>query len=258
VCGSSAQRPDAVAITLCILQKISDGTGQMLRRHHDIYASAPMRRLLDDQMRSMATDLQRCFGTHALLLDALPDERPPALPMLGHWARLRVDGDSYSGELRAATGESLPFVDDAFELVLLRHALEVVTNASAVLEEAVRVLAPGGLLVVTGVHPISGWAPWFHWNTRDDRHALHTPLRLRHSLQQAGVEIERLQRVGRLWPGSAPKEAHAPLLGSLGGGYVLIARKRRRAVSPLRSKSVPMRVPANRGLSPGTRRSSAP
>ncbi|HEY0198872.1 MAG TPA: methyltransferase domain-containing protein [Rhodanobacter sp.] len=226
----------------------------MLRCHHDIYASAPMRRLLDDQMRSMAPDLQRCFGTHALLLDALPDETPPALPMLGHWVHLRVDGDDYGGELRAATGEPLPFVDDAFELILLRHALEVLPDSSAVLGEAVRMLAPGGLLVVTGVHPLSSWAPWFHWNTRNRRHALHAPLRLRHSLQQAGIEIERSQRVGRLWPGSAQKDTHA----TLGGGYVLIARKRRRAISPLRSKPVPIRVPANRGLSPGTRRSAAP
>lgn len=226
----------------------------MLQRHQDIYASAPMRRLLDDQMRHLGPDLQRCSGTHALLIDVLPGEPPPALPMLGHWTRLRVDRDQYAGACRADTREALPFVDDAFELVLLRHALEVVPDAFAVLAQAVRVLAPGGLLVVSGLHPVSGWAPWFHWNTRGGRRALHVPLLLRQKLLQAGVDVERSQRVGRWWPGSATGNHHS---SALGGGYVLIARKRRRAVSPLRVKPVPMRVPANRGLSPGTRRSAA-
>jgi SAM-dependent methyltransferase len=226
----------------------------MLQRNHDIYASAPMRRLLDDQMRSMSNDLQRCFGTHALVVDACPSESPPALPMLGHWAQLHIDGEQYDGEVRAASNESLPFVDDAFELLLLRHALEVVPNASALLTEAVRVLAPGGVMIVTGVHPISGWAPWFHWNTRNRRRALHAPFWLSRVLRQAGMEVERAQRVGRCLPRRHDDDSQARLLG---GGYLLIARKRRRAVSPLRSRAVSMRVPANGSLSPGARRHSA-
>jgi SAM-dependent methyltransferase len=227
----------------------------MLQRHHDIYASAPMRRLLDAQMRGMATDLQRCHGTHALLVDALPDGASPALPTLGHWTHLRAVDDDYVGAVHASMREPLPFVDDAFELVLLRHAVEIVPNVADLLMEVARVLVPGGLLVVTGLHPISGWAPWFRWNARGRGRALQTPMFLRHALGQAGVDIERTQRVGQSWPGSARKaDEHASLLG---GGYLLIARKRRRAVSSLRAKIVPIRVPASGRLSPGTRRSAA-
>ena len=228
----------------------------MLQRDRDIYASAPLRRLLDDQSRVMATDLQRCFGTHRLLLSATADDAPPVLPLLGSWTRLWASEDRYRGDLHAMADEPLPFVDDAFELVLLRHALEVVPTPAAVLAEAVRVLAPGGVLVVTGVHPLSGWAPWFWWRTRGGKQALQMPLRLSHGLQQAGLKIERAQRVGHTWP--AGMEAAGPTgVNAWGGAYVLLARKRRRMATPLRIKPVPVRVPANSRLSPGTRRSAA-
>jgi SAM-dependent methyltransferase len=226
----------------------------MLQRDQDIYASAPLRRLLDDQMRVMAPDLQRCFGAHALLVGAAVDDAPPGRSMFSCWTRLRVDDGRYRGDLQAATDESLPFVDDAFELVLLRHALEVVQEPSALLADAVRVLAPGGVLVLTGVHPLSGWAPWFYWRARRTRPVLQLPLRLMQIMQRAGLEIESARRVGRIFPGTTA--ASPEDLSAWGGGYVLIARKRHRAATPLRIKPAPMRVPANSQLSPGTRRSS--
>ena len=228
----------------------------MLQRDHDIYASAPLRRLLDDQMRVMATNLQRCFGAHGLLLGATASDVPPALPLLGCWTRMWARNRRYRGDLHAATDEPLPFIDDAFDLVLLRHALEVVPSPSALLAEAIRVLAPGGVLVVTGVHPLSGWAPWYLWHARGRQQVLQMPLRLSHSLQQAGLEMERAERVGRLWPTGTPTVGQSGV-NAWGGGYVLIARKRRRMATPLRIKTVPVRVPANSRLSPGTRRNSA-
>lgn len=226
----------------------------MLQRDQDIYASAPLRRLLDDQMRAMAPDLQRCFGAHALLVGAAADDAPPARSMFSCWTRLRVDSGKYRGDLQAATDEPLPFVDDAFELVMLRHALEVVAEPSALLADAIRVLAPGGVLVLTGVHPLSGWAPWFYWRARGTRPVLQLPLQLGQMVQRAGLDIERTRRVGRIWPGTTA--ASSAGISACGGGYVLIARKRHRAATPLRIKPVPLRVPANSQLSPGTRRSS--
>ena len=225
------------------------------QRDHDIYASKPLRRLLDDQMRVMTPDLQRCRGTHALLVGASLDNATPGLPMLGFWTRLRVDDGQYRGDLQAAIDEPLPFADDAFELVLLRHALQVVPVASLLLTEAVRVLAPGGVLVVTGVHPVSGWAPWFYWRMRQSPQMLQLPLRLINTLQRAGLEVEWTRRAGHMWPSAtdAPMR-HVPLLG---GGYVIFARKRRHMATPLRLKPMPMHVPVSGRLTPGTRRSSA-
>lgn len=225
--------------------------------HDDIYASAPLRRLQDEQMRALVPDLQRCHGTHALLLTATAacSDVPPASPMLGCWAVLRFSRDSYRGDLKAAANEPLPFIDDAFQLILMRHVLEVVATPLAVLDDAVRMLAPGGLLVITGVHPASTWSPWFRWRGRPWVRQLHFPLGLNGALLRAGMEVERITRVGRSWPGGLPTAAEPG--GVLGGGYVLVARKRHYTVTRLRLNRVAVRVSANGRLSPETRRSAA-
>ncbi|MEO9079842.1 MAG: methyltransferase domain-containing protein [Rhodanobacter sp.] len=224
-------------------------------REGDIYASAPLQRLLEAQTRALTADLQRCVGSHALLLAAALGDVPPALPMLGCWARLYLAHGGYRGDLQATPDEPLPFIDDAFELVLMRHVLERARHTSALLDEAMRVLAPGGVLVLSGVHPVSGWSPWVHWRARGEPVALQLPLQLRRHLLQAGMAIERLSRVGSLLPGMISRDDAASAL--LGGGYVLIARKQRRLVTPLRIRPASVQVAASGRLSPGTRRQSA-
>ena len=231
------------------------GVGCMQHGDNDIYVSAPLRRLLEAQMRVLTAQLQRCFGTHALLLGAAMDDAPPALPMLGSWVRLYLGDGGYQGDLQAAAHEALPFSDDAFDLVLLRHALEVSPAASALLAEAIRVLAPGGVLALTGVHPLSGWLPWLIWQARRQPLSLQTPLRLQRVLRQEGLGIELTQRVGRSWPGLHAQDRKATNV--FGGGYVLIARKHRYLALPRRLVPTKIAVPAGGRLSPGTRRSSA-
>jgi SAM-dependent methyltransferase len=227
----------------------------MSRRDENIYASAPVRRLQDEQTRAMTPALQRCVGDYALLIGTSPGEAtPPALPMLGCWIRMQLRGGRYRGDLLAAGDESLPFIDDAFELVLLQHALEASAVPGPLLEEAVRVLAPGGVLAIAGVHPMSVWAPWFRWRSRGAGLKLSMPLRLVADLQREGFEIEQAQRVGCVLPGGATAQAISAKL--LGGGFVLIARKRRRVVTPLRIQPLPVAVPATGRLSPSTRRSA--
>ncbi|MGP1665508.1 MAG: class I SAM-dependent methyltransferase, partial [Rhodanobacter sp.] len=158
----------------------------MFQRNQDIYASAPLRRLLDAQTHVLMSGLQRCPGAYGLMLNACDEPLPRVYPGLACWATLRVCGRVYQGDLWAAADESLPFIDESFALVVLRHALEVVPFAPAVLAEAVRTLAPGGLLAVTGVHPVSGWTPWLCWRMRGKIPALQWPLQLRYQLRQAG------------------------------------------------------------------------
>src|ERR1700744_4956547 len=120
----------------------------MSQRDQDIYSSAPLRHLLAEETVALAPGLQRCSGTHALLVSATADDQPPVLPLLGNWTRLSVKGRHYQGDVTARAGEPLPFVGDAFDLVLLRHALEVSGAPQDMLEEASRVLAPGGVLAL--------------------------------------------------------------------------------------------------------------
>lgn len=238
-----------------LLLQMKDRVSRKQQREDHIYASAPMRRLLDAQTCALKPALQRCAGVHALLLGTVRGDAPPALPLLGCWTSLQLLEGRFMGDLRAAADEPLPFIDDAFELVLLRHVLEVAPLPSDLLDEAVRVLAPGGVLALTGVHPFSGWSPWCCWRARHKLPALQMPWRLRHRLELAGMTVEQLQRVGSVWPRG--KTTRHALTGAFGGGYVLVARKRRLLATPLRLKPAPVRVPANGRLSPGTRRSAA-
>jgi 2-polyprenyl-3-methyl-5-hydroxy-6-metoxy-1,4-benzoquinol methylase len=64
----------------------------------------------------------------------------------------------------AARGESIPFVDESFELVLCTQVLEHVSRPSDVVTELHRVLKPGGIafISVPAVFPIHG-APADNW-----------------------------------------------------------------------------------------------
>jgi SAM-dependent methyltransferase len=225
---------------------------RMLHRDHRIYASAPLRRLADEQTRAMLPDIQRSAGIRALSLDASADGEAPVLPMIGCWVRMWIAADGYRGDVCATADAPLPFLDEAFDVVLLRHALEVVAEPSVLLGEAMRVLVPGGVLVLTGVHPVSGWAPWFYWRSRGPQ-VLRFPGQLGKRLERHGLEIEWIRRVGRAWPGDTA--SHAGPFNPCGGGYVLMARKRCRRVTPLRILPARLRV-ASGSLSPGTRRSA--
>jgi SAM-dependent methyltransferase len=223
----------------------------MPSRDSDIFATAPLQALLADESAVLSPQLQRCAGQHALLISAARDDAPPALPLLGRWTRLALREDLYQGDLRGRGDEPLPFVDEAFDLVLLRHALEVSSVPSQLLREAVRVLAPGGLLVLTGLHPISGWLPWLMWRG-GTRLALDIRLHLGRWLRAAELEVERCDRAGAAWPSRLHGDSTPNMLG---GSYLLHARKRRRTITALPLRTLPQRTPANVGLAPGARRS---
>lgn len=220
----------------------------------DIYASAPLRRLLEDEVRGLTPDLQRCRGDHGLLVSAVGNDQPPAVPMLSCWTRLAVQGERYAGDVSGRADEALPFLDDAFELVVLRHALEAAATPGALLEESMRVLSPGGLLVLSGLHPISFWAPWLAWRTRRQPLRLHMPLQVGERLRRGDMQVECVRRLGQAWPGAAGK---ATFPEALGGAYVLMARKRRAAATPIRLVPRMLRTPADARLAPGARRNTA-
>ncbi|MFK2893925.1 methyltransferase domain-containing protein [Dyella flagellata] len=223
----------------------------MPQRAHDIYASAPMRSLLADETMAYMPDVRRCAGSRALLLSAAPDDQPPNPPYLGQWVTLHLAEGRLRGDVCANAEEPLPFMDETFDLILLRHALELPPLS---LDEVVRVLAPGGMLVLTGVNPLSGWTPWWLWRTRGSATQARSPIQLAARLRRAEVQVERVQRVGQVLPLSSTASGGAP--GWLGGGYVLIARKRGPANAPTRLRPKPVTAPVRAGLAPGARRSS--
>ncbi len=205
-----------------------------------IYQQAALHSLRKAQTRALLPHLQRCAGTHGLLL-SVDGAEPPALPLLACWVHLQVAQLGYGGDVVAASDEPLPFVDDAFDVVWLRHALEMVPQPGATLLDAARVLAPGGTLVIAGLHPLSAWTPWLYWTARTQvRPRLLAPMTLLPQLHHAGLEVISHRRVGAVWPRSEGQ----PLSGHCGGGYLLLACKRRATLTPLRAKPTHLGIPS--------------
>lgn len=198
----------------------------------------------------MASLLQRETGRRALCIGVAEDDAVPPLSGMV-WTRLWLARDGYHGDLRGHVNEPLPFVDEAFDLVWLQHALESAPQVAMLMAEACRVLVPGGVLAVTAIHPLGGWAPWFCWRARGQRQALQWPWRVRLHLQHEGLEIENLHRLGAHRPGAKPAGD-----SRWGGAYLLLARKRRRAAIPMKLRPLSACAPVNARLSPGTRRHS--
>lgn len=77
-----------------------------------------------------------------------------------------------SGELPVewvmARAETMPFADDSFDLVVGVASLEFVADPGLVLHEAVRVLRPGGRLVLGVLNRDSPWGRLYRQAARDD------------------------------------------------------------------------------------------
>lgn len=206
---------------------------------------------------ALAPELSGLAGAYGLQIDLGPPSTLPRTPMLSAWARLSWDGSGYAGSLRARADESLPFVDDVFRVVVLSHVLEHLPHADEVLAEATRVLAPDGLLAITGFHPLGAWWPWLMWHLRSGHRgslSVVAPVWLRPRLVRRDVSVYAVRRFGSVWPS---RHAPAPTATAIGGCYLLLGRKRRHAVTPLRPRRARARASAPATLAPGVHRECA-
>jgi SAM-dependent methyltransferase len=88
--------------------------------------------------------------------------------------------------------EALPFADASFDVVLSTQVLEHVPEPDRALAESVRVLRPGGRIILTvpGVWPTHE-APHDYWR--------FTRFGLTQLLTQHGIAFDELQKLGGLW-----------------------------------------------------------
>lgn len=141
------------------------------------FAGALGRDLERAEMELLRQMLDDCFGARALLLGAGTDERLlDALHVqrrfVARIADVKVERRLPVSPTQATVVDpcNLPFENDAFDVVVLFHALDMAARPHQALREAARVLADGGRLIVTGFNPWSLWglrrlfrrskAPW--------------------------------------------------------------------------------------------------
>ncbi len=111
---------------------------------------------------------------------------------------LAVGVDLFQGHLRLAgrpvargDGHRLPFPDETFDLVMVRHLLQALPDPVALLREAARVLVPGGR-----IHVVAEDYAGLFFDTDDYDVANHFPESARH-FRPRGTDLYQGRRVFR-------------------------------------------------------------
>jgi len=203
------------------------------------------RALLASESLLLRESLEDCFGWQMLQLGAWGGGRS----LLAH-ARTRSQSliaapDESGGDLQARLTQ-LPIASDSVDAVLLPHALEFEIDPYGLLREADRVLAGEGKLIVLG------FAPWSPWGLRaagsrngfpPGLRRLLSERRLRDWLRLLGYDVLEARRYLYELPWQLPwGQATAESLQIRrgwsyplpGGAFLLKARKRLHALTPLR------------------------
>jgi len=98
-------------------------------------------------------------------------------------------------EVRTGTAESIPWQDASFEVVFLRHVIEHVTDPARAIAEALRVLAPGGLVSILTPNAAARSHERFgvFWRGLESPRHLHvfTPPSLAALCERAGARVLR-------------------------------------------------------------------
>lgn len=228
------------------------------------YADGPLQRLLQRELAMIAPILDGVFGVWGLHVrphPAAPSGLPPHL--LNAIVELAVDDDGGLAGAARCEPWHLPFASESFKLVVAQHVVEQCRAPDEVIEELTRVLAPEGVALVFGFNPASLWRPWLS-NRLDGRWTIRGAAAWRGVLGRQ-LDVLQVRYSGLLSPWSAPAAAAdaasvagwSRSLGRFGGSWLLLARKRRSTLTPLRLSSSRADLKLNPSLVPGARRECA-
>jgi len=122
------------------------------------FSSALGQQLLEHEQRVLDRLMPRLHGYHLLQVSAVEQigltEHAAASHCFSLVSRIELGMPEavIVGEM-----ENLPIASECVDAVVLHHALDFASSPHQALREAVRILRPGGRLVVVGFNPVSFW-----------------------------------------------------------------------------------------------------
>lgn len=165
-------------------------------------------------------------------------------------------------DLQVEPGQ-LPFATDSVDVLILSHVLECCADPISALKEVDRVLIPEGHIIILGFNPYSLWGLWPGLSRRRRVNrplqggAMHSVPRLRSWLALLGLETLKV-RFHSYRPPMHSTVGYSRLalletvgqryLRPLGGGYVLLAKKRVSTLTPIRPRWFARRPLSNEGI----------
>lgn len=168
--------------------------------------------------------------TEALALEVGVDPARSALEIFARRLKGRPQAEA-AVQLVQATGEALPFADASFGAALLVVTLCFAENPPRLIEEAARVVRPGGAVVCCIIDRESPWGQWY-LHKRAAGHLFYQHARFYTAgevsawLEQAGLRLFRTTCTLTQPPGEDPRpEPARPHLVS-GASFVCLAARK--------------------------------
>ncbi|WP_421864220.1 class I SAM-dependent methyltransferase [Motiliproteus sp.] len=126
--------------------------------------------LLSTEQALLDQVLPRLFGYHLLQISVLDLPELTRGSPAGHRFMLAPEADADLAECSLVGDmENLPLANDCIDAVVLHHALDFAHSPHDALREAVRVLRPGGRLVIIGFNPHSFWGLHRLWKRKSEQ-----------------------------------------------------------------------------------------
>ncbi|MFZ5904826.1 MAG: methyltransferase domain-containing protein [Chloroflexota bacterium] len=143
---------------------------------------------------------------------------------LNHWAVKKSKAVIQTTSLQTASAQALPFADDSFNVVIIKHIVEHLPDPARAIREIGRVTEPGGILILATPNLSSLLKPWKgdKWiGYQDPTHiSLKPPEEWLSLIRAAGFSLRRAFADG-FWDvpyiPAVPKQIQKLVFGSLGG-----------------------------------------
>ena len=224
-----------------------------------LYSSAPMQVLLAREMAALAPILSGAYGNYGLILR--PRHGGATVPphLLGNIVEIDIDENGcLAGDVRCVPWQ-LPFASQSFNVLIVQHALERIEHIDDCAAEFARVLAPEGIVLMLGFNPFGTWRSWLL--RREHGLRLRSARVCEAQLAREQIDTLQIRFPGLLWPRAEaavrPERSIHTALARFGSSWLLIARKRRSTLTPIRLRAASRGAARAPQLAPGAHRNRA-